>query len=412
MSDPNAKHPRTFQCRDVLWEAIEQMSGELECSVDYLVNEALKVYVRQRGTRLPVVMRLREEPASPPPGLQPQQPVPLPPPSRVVATPPPGHFGPPTPMQPMTPLSPIGSSPSSASQEGATVRPAPGASSPHTQRPSVHPAPFAAPGPGSSAPPLPQRTPSASQPAGMAPPFKPGASQPAGMAPPFKPGASQPAGMPPGMQPPVGTPPPLPSMRGMDRASSPNVISSPPGMSASFTPPPQHYPGMTPAPPQGLGAPLPPPIPSAAQSAPPPPAPSHAAPSHTAPSHAAPSHAAPSHTAPSYVVPPPPSSNTTEPSSSAALTPPLYAYYAGQRYHVDKDRFIIGRGRQAVDLTIKDPNISRQHAMVEYHEGQYFIVDMGSTNGIEHNGQRITRKPVVEGDLVRICDHEVRFTYH
>jgi pSer/pThr/pTyr-binding forkhead associated (FHA) protein len=92
-------------------------------------------------------------------------------------------------------------------------------------------------------------------------------------------------------------------------------------------------------------------------------------------------------------------------------SPPLYVFYAGQRYQVDKDRFIIGRGRQAVDLTIKDPNISRQHAMVEYDSGTYFIVDMGSTNGIEHNGQRITRKPVAEGDLVKICDHEVRFTY-
>jgi pSer/pThr/pTyr-binding forkhead associated (FHA) protein len=101
------------------------------------------------------------------------------------------------------------------------------------------------------------------------------------------------------------------------------------------------------------------------------------------------------------------------PAAPSGLAPstPLFVIYAGERYQVAKDRFIIGRGRQAVDLTIKDPNISRQHAMVEYHEGQYFIVDMGSTNGIEHNGQRITRKPLVEGDLVRICDHEVRFTY-
>src|SRR6185295_9916361 len=47
--------PRTFQCRDMLWETFEQMARELECSVDYLINEAMKQYARQRsyGGRTP-----------------------------------------------------------------------------------------------------------------------------------------------------------------------------------------------------------------------------------------------------------------------------------------------------------------------------------------------------------------------
>ena len=48
-SDPNKKSPRTFQCRDMLWETFEQMARELECSVDYLINEAMKQYARQRS---------------------------------------------------------------------------------------------------------------------------------------------------------------------------------------------------------------------------------------------------------------------------------------------------------------------------------------------------------------------------
>ncbi len=48
-ADPNKKTGRTFQCRDVLWETFEQMARELECSVDYLVNEAMKQYARQRN---------------------------------------------------------------------------------------------------------------------------------------------------------------------------------------------------------------------------------------------------------------------------------------------------------------------------------------------------------------------------
>ena len=76
-----------------------------------------------------------------------------------------------------------------------------------------------------------------------------------------------------------------------------------------------------------------------------------------------------------------------------------------------KDRFIIGRGKQSSDITIRDPNVSRQHAMIEFHNGTYYIVDMGSTNGVEFKGQRIARKPIEEGDSFRICDHEVSFTF-
>src|SRR5579871_3389539 len=55
-ADPNKKSARTFQARDVLWETFEQLARELECSVDYLINEAMKHYARQRaqgGTRTP-----------------------------------------------------------------------------------------------------------------------------------------------------------------------------------------------------------------------------------------------------------------------------------------------------------------------------------------------------------------------
>ena len=97
--------------------------------------------------------------------------------------------------------------------------------------------------------------------------------------------------------------------------------------------------------------------------------------------------------------------------SPAGASTILGVFYGGQRFVVNKDRFIIGRGKQSSDLTIKDPNVSRQHAMVEFLNGQYYMVDMGSTNGVEYNGQRIARKAIAEGDLFRICDHEVRFSY-
>ena len=111
---------------------------------------------------------------------------------------------------------------------------------------------------------------------------------------------------------------------------------------------------------------------------------------------------------------PPPQPSTgrfAPPAATASYAGTLTVLYAGERLAVNKDRFIIGRGKQSSDLTIKDPNVSRQHAMIEFLNGQYYMVDMGSTNDVEYNGQRIQRRPISEGDVYRICDHEVGFTY-
>jgi pSer/pThr/pTyr-binding forkhead associated (FHA) protein len=89
----------------------------------------------------------------------------------------------------------------------------------------------------------------------------------------------------------------------------------------------------------------------------------------------------------------------------------LAIQYQGETFPVTKDRFIIGRGKQSSDLTIKDPNVSRQHAMIEFSGGQYYIVDMGSTNGVEYHGQRVQRKVITDGDIFRVCDHELRFSF-
>jgi pSer/pThr/pTyr-binding forkhead associated (FHA) protein len=89
----------------------------------------------------------------------------------------------------------------------------------------------------------------------------------------------------------------------------------------------------------------------------------------------------------------------------------LAIHYQGEVFPVNKDRFIIGRGKQTSDLTIKDPNVSRQHAMIEFSNGQYYIVDMGSTNGVEYAGQRVQRRAIGDGDVFKVCDHELRFSF-
>jgi len=103
--------------------------------------------------------------------------------------------------------------------------------------------------------------------------------------------------------------------------------------------------------------------------------------------------------------PPPPA--TTPPPGAGRLV----VTYADRSVEVNRPGFIIGRGKQASGLTIKDPNISRCHATIEQHDGVYYLVDMGSTNGTVVNGQLVQRRAIAEGDVAKICDHEIRFSY-
>lgn len=257
-SDPNKKSPRTFQCRDMLWDTFEQMARELECSVDYLINEAMKQYARQRsyGQRTPYPAGAQRGEG----GGAPYPPPPVPPPSMRAG--------------------------------GLGAR-------------------------GGSLPPPPPRG--------------------------------------------GGLPPPPPPRGG--------------GSLGGMSPPPRMGGGLRSQPPSSPRA-APPPIPGG----------------RTAGS-----------------MPPLPTSGGFNGGLSTGAQ--LSIIYQGDKVGITKDRFVIGRGKQSSDLTLKDPNVSRQHAMVEYQNGVYFMVDMGSTNGVEYNGQRIARKQIAEGDVFRICDHDLRFTY-
>ncbi len=116
------------------------------------------------------------------------------------------------------------------------------------------------------------------------------------------------------------------------------------------------------------------------------------------------------------ILPPPPPPPREDVQNFATVdeqahTPPLYVLFENQKYLVDKDQFIIGRGVKSSDLPIKDGNISRKHAAVVRRDGAYYIKDLGSTNGIDFNGTRIDNKRIEEGDLYFLCDHQLRFTY-
>jgi pSer/pThr/pTyr-binding forkhead associated (FHA) protein len=113
------------------------------------------------------------------------------------------------------------------------------------------------------------------------------------------------------------------------------------------------------------------------------------------------------------VAPPPPprGAPASDSVTPANAVPPLYLVFDSQKYRIDKDQFIIGRGAKSSDLPIKDGNISRKHAAVIRRNGTYFIKDLGSTNGIDFKGMRIDNKRIDEGDTFHLCDYELKFTY-
>jgi hypothetical protein len=210
-----------------------------------------------------------------------------------------------------------------------------------------------------------------------------------------------------------GEPPQPSSDRGYAAATERPAPMAPPArppMGGGLPPPP---PGRMPPPP-GRPAPMPAPPPRGAMPAPPGRGPGAAVAMPQVPRSVPPpgprSVPPPLPRPPTPLPPgPPPAANGFP--SPAAHGSTLSLIYQGERYSITKDRFVIGRGKQSSDLTLKDPNVSRQHAMIEFQNGVYFMVDMGSTNGVEFNGQRIARKQIAEGDVYRICDHDILFTY-
>lgn len=73
-----------------------------------------------------------------------------------------------------------------------------------------------------------------------------------------------------------------------------------------------------------------------------------------------------------------------------------------------KSPTLLGRGRD-VDLRLNDEEVSRHHAKLEFAEGKFFLVDLGSTNGTTLNEARVMRSPLKEGDVIGMGPFQFRF---
>jgi hypothetical protein len=80
----------------------------------------------------------------------------------------------------------------------------------------------------------------------------------------------------------------------------------------------------------------------------------------------------------------------------------------GQRHELAARTTVLGRSREA-DIKIEDANVSRRHAEIRQEDGAHWIVDLGSTNGIEVNGRRVDRARLSDDDRIVLGRTEVVF---
>jgi two-component system cell cycle response regulator len=81
----------------------------------------------------------------------------------------------------------------------------------------------------------------------------------------------------------------------------------------------------------------------------------------------------------------------------------------GTTFRVEREA-VLGRGAKA-DILLDEPSVSREHARVSRDgEGDYFIEDLGSTNGTFLAGRPVQRSRLKSGDRLQIgCEHFLRF---
>ena len=73
----------------------------------------------------------------------------------------------------------------------------------------------------------------------------------------------------------------------------------------------------------------------------------------------------------------------------------------GKRHAITRSRTVIGRGHDA-DITVDDTGISRKHVEILWDGSRAEVNDLGSTNGSELNGARITRAPLPTDSVISI----------
>ncbi|MCB9640259.1 MAG: FHA domain-containing protein [Myxococcales bacterium] len=82
-----------------------------------------------------------------------------------------------------------------------------------------------------------------------------------------------------------------------------------------------------------------------------------------------------------------------------------------KRHTLSKEETTIGRD-VVNDFCIDNPGVSRFQARVVKHEGHFFLLDEGSSNGTFVNGKRITQLQLNDADEIQLAKYKIIFSQH
>ena len=82
---------------------------------------------------------------------------------------------------------------------------------------------------------------------------------------------------------------------------------------------------------------------------------------------------------------------------------------AGRTYRAAENALRLGRSPDN-DLILRDPATSGHHARVERRGEQFWIVDLGSTNGTTVNSEPVQERQLNHGDRITIGQNAVHFS--
>ena len=99
---------------------------------------------------------------------------------------------------------------------------------------------------------------------------------------------------------------------------------------------------------------------------------------------------------------------TAATNQSTGSTPTAVLVVASRDEIVPINKFKTTIGRRNADIVLDDPDVSRQHAVVERYDDKILLKDLESTNGTFLNGKKITVAFLKDGDVIRCGDSILR----
>lgn len=83
---------------------------------------------------------------------------------------------------------------------------------------------------------------------------------------------------------------------------------------------------------------------------------------------------------------------------------------SARTYHLPKDRaFAVGRAPGVNSLQVDDPTVSGQHFRVVPKDGEFYVVDLDTTNGTMVNHQRVKVRKLASGDVIQVGAVQLEF---